>query len=61
MASIRTGQSVIRALQSSMKTLLTKIVSNFNLKTAIILAKRLTLDAWLGPGSASAAGYICSS
>ena len=44
---------VIRALQTSMMVLLTKIVSKVNLKTLTILAKRLILDVWLGPGRAS--------
>ena len=46
--------SVIRARQISMMVLLTKIVSKVNLKTLIILAKRLILDPWLSPRRASA-------
>ena len=41
-----------------MMVLLTKIVSDVTLKTLTILAKRLILDAWLGPGRASVDGYI---
>ena len=41
-----------------MTILLTKIVSKVNLKTLTILAKRLNLDAWLGPGRAPADGYM---
>ena len=40
--------SVIRALQASMIVLLTKIVSNLNLKILTFLAKILILHAWLG-------------
>ena len=49
---------VIRALQTSMMVLLTKIVSKVNLKTLTILTKRLILDVWLGPGCASVDLYI---
>ena len=56
-ACIRLG-SVIRALQTSMMVLLTKLVNNVNLKTGTIFAKRLILDAWLGPERASADWYI---
>ena len=38
--------------------LLTKIGSNVNLKTLTILAKRLILDASLGPGRYSSDLYI---
>ena len=38
--------------------LLTKIVSNLNLNTLTILAKRLILDAWLVSGLASVDGCI---
>ena len=41
-----------------MMVLLTKIVSNVNLKALTILTKRLILDVWLGPGRASVDGYI---
>ena len=41
-----------------MMVLLTKIVSKVNLKMSTILAKRLILDTWPGPGRASADGYI---
>ena len=46
--------SKFRALQASLMVLLTKIVSNVSLKTLTILAKRLILDAWQGPGCTSA-------
>ena len=49
---------VIRALQTSMIVLLTKIVSNTNLKTLSILAKSLILVTWVGPRRVSADGYI---
>ena len=38
--------------------LLAKIFKKVNLKTLSILAERLILDAWLGPGRASADGHI---
>ena len=38
-ASVRTGRSAIKALQTSIVVLLVKIVSNVNLKTSTILAK----------------------
>ena len=41
-----------------MMVLLVKIVVDVNLNRLIILAKRLILDAWLGPGRASADWYI---
>ena len=47
-----------KALQTSIMVLSTKIVSNLSLKTLTVLAKRLILDAWLGPGQASANRYI---
>ena len=47
-------RGVIKALQTSIMELLTKIVSNVSLKTLTILRKRFILDAWLGPGSSSA-------
>ena len=40
-----------------MMVFLTKLVSNFSLKMIPILAKRLILDALLGPGRASANWY----
>ena len=43
--ALEQGSSVIRALQSAMMILLTKIVSNVNLKTLTILTKRLILVA----------------
>ena len=46
-------RGLIRALQTSMMVLLTKILSNFNLKTLTSLAKRLILDAWPVQGRAS--------
>ena len=51
-------RDVIRALPTSMMILLGKIVSNVNLKMSTIFAKRLILNAWLGPGCASADWYI---
>ena len=51
-------RDVIRALQTSLMVLLTKLVSNINLKTSNILAKRLILNAWLSPGYVSADWYI---
>ena len=47
-------RGVITALQTSMMVHFTEVVSNVNLKTLIILAKRLILDGWLGLGCASA-------
>ena len=44
----------ITALETSMTELLAKVVNNVNLITLTILAKKLILDAWLGPGCASA-------
>ena len=40
--------------QTSMMMLLAIIVSNVNLKALTVLARMLILDAWLGPGHASA-------
>ena len=54
MPALEQVRGVIKALQTSMMVLLTKIVSNIGLKTLIILAKRLVLDTWLGSGRASA-------
>ena len=51
-------RGVIWDLQTSMIVLLTKIVSSVNLKALTILAKEIILDAWLGPGRASADRYI---
>ena len=48
----------IRAPQTSTMVLLAKIFNNVNLKTSTILAKRLILDAWLGPGRTSTDSYI---
>ena len=58
MAALEQVRDVIRALQTSMMTLLTKIVSIVNLKTPTILAKRLILGVWLVPRCASADWYI---
>ena len=41
-----------------MMMLLAIIVSNVNLKALTVLARMLILDAWLGPGHASADQYI---
>ena len=57
MPALEPVRSVIRALQTPMMLLLAKN-SIVNLITPAILAKRLTLDTWLGPGCASAYGYI---
>ena len=46
-----------RALQTPMIVLLTKIFTKVNWKQLTILAKWLILDAWLGPGRASADWY----
>ena len=43
-------KGVIRALQTFMMILLPKVVSNVNLKTSTILAKRLIVGTWLCPG-----------
>ena len=51
-------RSVIRALQTFMRVLLAKIVSNVNLNVLTILPKRLLLDAWLGPVPNSTDWYI---
>ena len=51
-------KGVIRSIQTFAMVLLAKRVSKVNLKTLTILAKRLILDAWLGPGQAFANGYI---
>ena len=41
-----------------MMELLTNIISNTNLKTLSIPAKRLASVGWLGPGRVSGDGYI---
>ena len=48
---------VIRAPQTSIITLLTKLVGNVDLKTNN-LAKRRILVVWTGPGRVVADGYI---
>ena len=58
MAVLERLRVIIRALQTSMMVLLTKIVGNVNLIKLTILAKRLILDAWPGPGCSCADGYI---
>ena len=58
MPALEQVRGVIRTLQTPMMVLLTKIVSNVNLKMSTILAKRLILNAWLSPGCASADWYI---
>ena len=58
MHALEQVSGVIRALEASMMVLLVKIANNVNLKTSTILAKRLILDAWLGPGCALADWYI---
>ena len=54
MSVLEQVSGIIRALQISMMVLLTKIISDVNLKTLTILGNRLILDEWLGPGCASA-------
>ena len=54
MHALEQVSGIIRGLEGSMMVLLIKIASNVNLKTSTILAKRLILDAWLGPGCAPA-------
>ena len=49
---------VIGALQTFMMVILAKLVSNVNLRILTILAKRLILIAWMGPGLASAGGHL---
>ena len=46
-------QASTKALETSIMELLAKIVSNVNLKDVNYCCKRLILDIWLGPGSAS--------
>ena len=58
MSVLEQVSGIIRALQISMMVLLTKIISDVNLKTLTILGNRLILDEWLGPGCASADWYI---
>ena len=58
MPALEQVRGVISALQTSVMVMLVKIVSNVNLKTLTILAKRFILDAWLGPGCASVDWYI---
>ena len=58
MSVLEQVSDIIRALQISMMVLLTKIISDVNLKTLTILGNRLILDEWLGPGCASADWYI---
>ena len=49
---------LIRATQISMMVLLAKLASNIYLKKSSIIAKRLVLVAWLGPGYDSTDLYI---
>ena len=58
MSVLEQVSGIIRALQISMMVLLTKLISDVNLKTLTILGNRLILDEWLGPGCASADWYI---
>ena len=58
MSVLEQVSGIIRALQISMMVLLTKIISDVNLKTLTILGNRLILDEWLDPGCASADWYI---
>ena len=54
MHALQQVSGIIRGLEGSVMVLLIKIASNVNLKISTILAKRLILDAWLGPGCAPA-------
>ena len=58
MHALEQASGVIRALEASMMVLLKKIADNVNLKASTILAKRLILNVWLGPGCASTDWYI---
>ena len=48
----------IRVLQTSTIVLLAIVISSINLKMSATFAKGLILNAWLGPGCASADWYI---
>ena len=50
-------RGVIRSLQTSVIILLTKIVTNINLKT-LTSRKKINLSCLTGPGRVSADGYI---
>ena len=50
MTALEQVRGVIRALQTSMMVLMAKIVNNVYLKILTVLAKRLILDTWMGPG-----------
>ena len=50
MHALKQVRGVIRAFQTSMVVLLTKIFSNINSKTLTILTKKLILVTGLGPG-----------
>ena len=56
-ACVRQVRGEIRALQTSMMVLSTKVVRNINLKTLTTLAKRLILVAWLSPGRVFVDGH----
>ena len=58
MHTLEQVRGVIRALQTSMTVVLTKIDGNINLKTLTVLAKKLLLVTWLCPGHVSTDGYI---
>ena len=58
MLALEQTRGATKALQTSIVVLLTKTVSKINLETLTILAKRLILDGWLGPGRTSADCYI---
>ena len=57
-ACVRTGQRGDQSYSNIHDRFLAKIVSNVNLKTSTILAKRLILNAWLSPECAPADRYI---
>ena len=52
-AIVRIGQRCNKSSSNIHDSLLTKIVSNVNLKTLAILTKRIILDVRLSPGYAS--------
>ena len=58
MHTLEQVRGVIRALQTSMIVLLTKIDGNTTLKTLTVLAKKLLLVTWLCPGHVSTDGCI---
>ena len=57
-ACVRTGQKCSQSPSNTHDITFSKKNSIVNLITLTTLPKRLTLDTWLGPGRASAYGYI---